>query len=153
MSCGIGRRLSSDLTFLWLWYRLAAITLIWPLAWEPPYAMSAALKRPQKKRELFVFGVLTFPMMYFVTNFLYFFLLGFIALLEPSAIRARRFLFQCSLAASQTSDLKQSHPFLLLTCLQFGVGPEGTACLCSTWCHQGQLQKLLPRELSHLADK
>ena len=29
---------------LWLWHRLAVIVLIAPLAWEPPYAMSAGLK-------------------------------------------------------------------------------------------------------------
>ena len=27
---------------LWLWYRLAAVALIRPLAWEPPYAVRAA---------------------------------------------------------------------------------------------------------------
>ena len=34
-----------DLVLLWLWYRLAAAALIHPLAWEPPYAAGAALKR------------------------------------------------------------------------------------------------------------
>ena len=29
-----------------LWCRLAATAPIQPLAWEPPYAMEAALKRP-----------------------------------------------------------------------------------------------------------
>ena len=29
---------------LWLWYRLAAVAPIQPLAWEPPYAESVALK-------------------------------------------------------------------------------------------------------------
>ena len=33
---------------LWLWCRSAATALIRPLAWEPPYNMSAALKRPKK---------------------------------------------------------------------------------------------------------
>jgi len=36
---------------LWLWHRPAAIALIWPLAWEPPYATGAAqemAKRPKK---------------------------------------------------------------------------------------------------------
>ena len=36
MSCGIGRRHSSDLMLLWLWCRPAAVALIRPLAWEPP---------------------------------------------------------------------------------------------------------------------
>ena len=34
---------------LWLWYRLAAVALIRPLAWEPPYATSAFLKSKKKK--------------------------------------------------------------------------------------------------------
>ena len=34
-----------DLALLWLWYRLAAVALIRPLAWEPPYAAGVALKR------------------------------------------------------------------------------------------------------------
>ena len=32
-----------------LWRRLAAAALIRPLAWELPYAMGVALKRPKKK--------------------------------------------------------------------------------------------------------
>ena len=35
--------------FLWLWCRLAAVALIRPLAWEPPYAVGAALEREKKK--------------------------------------------------------------------------------------------------------
>ena len=37
---------------LWLWPRPAAAALICSLAWEPPYAMGAALKRPKKKKKL-----------------------------------------------------------------------------------------------------
>ena len=40
-----------DLALLWLWRRLVATAPIRPLAWEPPYAAGAALKRP-KKRDL-----------------------------------------------------------------------------------------------------
>ena len=40
---------SMDLVLLWLWCRLAAEALIWPLAWEPPYATGAARKRKKKK--------------------------------------------------------------------------------------------------------
>ena len=43
MSCGVGRRGGYDLALLWLWCRPAA--LIRPLAWDPPYAVSVALKR------------------------------------------------------------------------------------------------------------
>ena len=51
MSCGIGRRHSSDLALLWLWCRPAAKALIRPLAWEPAYAVGVALKRKKKKRK------------------------------------------------------------------------------------------------------
>ena len=51
MSCGVARRRGSDLVLLWLWYRLAATALIRPLAWEPPYAMGAALKRQKTKKK------------------------------------------------------------------------------------------------------
>ena len=44
LNCGIGRRRGSDLALLWLWHRLAATTLIGPLAWEPPCATGVALK-------------------------------------------------------------------------------------------------------------
>ena len=48
MSCGVGRRCGSDPTLLWLWRRPAAVNLIWPLAWELPYAVGADLKRKEK---------------------------------------------------------------------------------------------------------
>ena len=38
-----------DAALLWLWYRLAATALIRPLAWEPPYAPGAALKKAKNK--------------------------------------------------------------------------------------------------------
>ena len=47
VSCGVGCRHGSDPKFLWLWCRPAAIAPIRPLAWEPPYAMGVALKRPK----------------------------------------------------------------------------------------------------------
>ena len=45
MSCGEGRRRGLDLAVLWLRWRLAAIAPIGPLAWEPPYAVGAALEK------------------------------------------------------------------------------------------------------------
>jgi len=48
---GVGRRCSSDLVLLWLWRRLAAVALIRPLAWEPPYAAGVALKRQKTKKK------------------------------------------------------------------------------------------------------
>ena len=55
MSCGVGCRRGSDLALLWLWCRLAATAPIQPVAWEPPYAVGAALekaKRPKKKKKI-----------------------------------------------------------------------------------------------------
>ena len=51
MSCGVGCRGGSDLVLLWLRYRPAAIALIGPLTWEPPYAMGATLKRQKRKKK------------------------------------------------------------------------------------------------------
>ena len=36
---------------LWLWCRPSATALIRPLAWEPPYATSGALKSKKKKKK------------------------------------------------------------------------------------------------------
>ena len=38
-----------DLALLWLWCRLAAVSPIQPLAWEPPWAMCAAVAQEKKK--------------------------------------------------------------------------------------------------------
>ena len=45
MSCGVGHRRGWNLALLWLG------APIWPLAWEPPYAASAALKRQKDKKK------------------------------------------------------------------------------------------------------
>ena len=39
----------TDPALLWLWCRLAGTAPIGPLAWKPPYAAGAALKRKKKK--------------------------------------------------------------------------------------------------------
>jgi len=44
VSCVVGHRHGSDPALLWLWPRLAAVAPIGPLAWDPPYAASAAIK-------------------------------------------------------------------------------------------------------------
>ena len=49
MSCGVGRRCGSDPMLLSLWGRPVASAQFPPLAWAPPYATGAALKRPKKK--------------------------------------------------------------------------------------------------------
>ena len=51
VSYGIGHRHGSDPALLWPWRKLAAVALIRPLAWELPYASSAALK-PEKEKSL-----------------------------------------------------------------------------------------------------
>ena len=48
MSCGVGRRCSWDMVLLWL-CRSAAAAPIQPPAWEIPYAVGSALKRPRKR--------------------------------------------------------------------------------------------------------
>ena len=50
VSCGVGCRRGSDLALLWLWCRLVDTAPIRPLAWEPPYAASAARKRQEKEK-------------------------------------------------------------------------------------------------------
>ena len=47
----LGRRRGSDPELLWLWRRLVATAPIRPLAWEPPYAVGAALERQKDKKE------------------------------------------------------------------------------------------------------
>ena len=49
MSCSVARRCGLDPALLWSWYRLAAVAVIRPLAWELPYTVGAALKQTKKK--------------------------------------------------------------------------------------------------------
>ena len=49
MSWGVSGRLGSDLAWLWLLYRPAAIALIQPPAWEPPYTTGTALQSKKIK--------------------------------------------------------------------------------------------------------
>ena len=50
MSCGGGHRLGSDPALLWLWHTPAATAPVRLLAWEPPYAMGAALEKAKKDK-------------------------------------------------------------------------------------------------------
>ena len=64
LSCGSGRRHTSDPVLLWLWCRPAAESPIQPLAWEILYATSVALKRKGKQNKTkknFKKQLLTFP--------------------------------------------------------------------------------------------
>ena len=49
MSCGVGLRRGSDLALLCLWHKPAAVAPIRPLAWQPPYAAGASLRRQKQK--------------------------------------------------------------------------------------------------------
>ena len=51
MSSGVGCRRNLDPALLWLWCRPAATALIGFLAWDPPYATSAAPEKDQKKKK------------------------------------------------------------------------------------------------------
>ena len=51
MNCGVGRRSSSDPVLLWLWRRPVATGPIRPLAWEPPCAAGAALKKDKRQKK------------------------------------------------------------------------------------------------------
>ena len=47
---GLAQRVK-DLALLWLWCRPTAVAPIGPLAWEPPYAVGAALKSEKKNKK------------------------------------------------------------------------------------------------------
>ena len=51
MSWGVGCKRGSDPVLLWLWHRSVATAPIQPLAWEPPYASGAALKRQKDQKK------------------------------------------------------------------------------------------------------
>ena len=51
VSCSVGHRRGSDLALLWLLCKLAVTALNGLLAWDPPYAVDAAPKRPKKKKK------------------------------------------------------------------------------------------------------
>ena len=51
MSCRAGRRCGLDPALLWLWCSLAAIALIGPWAWEPPYASDEKTKNKNKPKK------------------------------------------------------------------------------------------------------
>ena len=48
---GVRRGHSWDPKLLWLWHGPAAVALIQPLAWEPPYAMGVTLKSKKNKKK------------------------------------------------------------------------------------------------------
>ena len=67
MSRGVGRsRRGSELALLWLWCRPAATAPIGPLAWEPTYAVGAALKRTKRqKKKKITDGLIFLSLVYF----------------------------------------------------------------------------------------
>ena len=48
VSCGVSHKHGSDPMLLWLWHRPTPVAWIGPLACEPPYATSEALKKKMK---------------------------------------------------------------------------------------------------------
>ena len=44
-------RCSLDPAWLWLWRRPVAVAPMRPLAWEPPYALGAALEKTKKDQK------------------------------------------------------------------------------------------------------
>ena len=80
MSCGVGGRCDSDPALPWLWCRLEATAPIGLLAWEPPCAEGAALKRQKgkmkKKEKHGQLLPLVASLLYFVRHSLFFICLG-----------------------------------------------------------------------------
>ena len=54
MTYSVGHRCGLDAMLLWLWCRPAGAAQIQPLAWEPRYAVGAALKKKKRERESFL---------------------------------------------------------------------------------------------------
>ena len=56
VTCGVGCRHGLDPELLWLWRTLVATALLGSLAWEPPYAVGAALEKAkrQKKKKKYI---------------------------------------------------------------------------------------------------
>ena len=50
MTCGVGCICGSDPVLLWFWHRLAFIAPIRLLAWEPPFAVEAALEMAKRQK-------------------------------------------------------------------------------------------------------
>ena len=50
LSCDVGCSHGLDLALLWLWCMLQATAPIRPLAWEPPHAAGASLKKEKRGR-------------------------------------------------------------------------------------------------------
>ena len=51
MSCGVDHRHGLDPVLLWLWRRPEATAPIQPLAYEPQYAVEAALEKAKRQQE------------------------------------------------------------------------------------------------------
>ena len=82
-----------DAALLWLWYRLAATALIWPLAQELPYAMSAALKSKKKKKKTFLKTIYSTKIEKYDSLNLRFWLVSILLLMQIVGLKA---LYMCS---------------------------------------------------------
>ena len=47
----MGHRRGSDPAWLWLWCGPAAVALIGPLAWEPPYTVGVVLEKAERQKK------------------------------------------------------------------------------------------------------
>ena len=59
LSCSVGHKCGSDLALLWC--KPAATAPIWPLAWEPPYNVSVALKTNRQTNKKMLAGPTELP--------------------------------------------------------------------------------------------
>ena len=63
ISCGVGRRHSSDPALLWLSLWPATAASIYPLAWEFSYTAGMALKRQKKKISFFALAFISLTLL------------------------------------------------------------------------------------------
>ena len=91
MSCGVGHRCSSDPPLLWP-CRLAAVAPIWPLAWEPPYAVDVALKSQKKSHKLDIIIVIVILRIVLYSTYLSRFTYMFTLFLSPFFLASQTFL-------------------------------------------------------------
>ena len=48
------------MALLWLWCKTAGAALVWPLAWELPYAVAVKIKKKKESTVFIIYPVLLF---------------------------------------------------------------------------------------------
>ena len=147
MSCGVGCRCGWAPALLWLWSRLAAVSLIRPLAWDPPYAMGTAQKgekerrRRKKKRHIVWLGTLAVTQVHYLRKELR-------TILPPppqSMVQAKRLLQEIMLFHWQGTDE--------LTCGRVSKHSEDVFLVCLlTQMTRGDMWPPLSSATSHSGD-